>query len=224
MKKIIKIIFCFIILPFIFGCVTSAPRRAGDISGVTHDAAMLKVPANIDIMTFDGERVEIDYLPMYGFNIFRMTPGKHIILLRYSGLSADAAYDQKQMLYSPKVEVALNAEKKHEYLVRYEVPLVDLRFDKEIKSLTVWIEDAKTKTVVCAPVTSAAAAAKKNADEQQRQAASVPAESSGIKVLPPPQPSSGDDSRPPLEQLKRWWGKASASERGEFLKWSVMQK
>lgn len=213
MTNTIKYTLFALIFPFFFGCVTSAPRRACDINlGGDHAAAILKVPANLDIIAFDGERVEIDYMPMSGHSTFRMTPGKHNIILRYSGLSAGATYDQKQMLYSPKVETTFNAEKNHEYLIRHEVPAVDMKFDKEIKSLTVWIEDAKTKTVVGAPVTSGRAVAKKSASGPQKQTGSV---------LPE---SSGDDSRPPLEQLKRWWGKAGARERGEFLKWSVMQK
>lgn len=212
MRAILIVIFCCVITGCLTGCLTSSKHNIGRENLAPAAAATLKVPANIDIVAFDGERVEIDYMPMYGQSVFKMTPGKHNIILRYSGLSDGPTFDQKQMLYSPKVELALNAEKNHEYMICYKTPAVDMQFDKEIKSLTVWIKDAKTKTVVCAPATAGRIVVNKSDGGPQKQMTSVPAESSGVETLPP------------LEQLKHWWGKASERERGEFLKWSVMQK
>jgi uncharacterized protein YccT (UPF0319 family) len=191
MNNTFTIFFSFLLISgFATGCATVSERKNNALA----HAATLKVPASVEIVAVNGQKVRIDYIPACGDSVFRLIPGQHSIVLR----------SKTQSLPSSAIQLAFTAEKNREYAIGCKPPDAAGGTNKVTQSFIAWIEDTKSGKIV--------------SKYDGLAATVIPAANEKIPGV------DDKTTQSSLTQMKNLWEKASESERIEFLKWSVMQK
>lgn len=216
---------CLILL--LAGCSSITTYRTFDQPLLPDQVAVLWIPINLEPLDVDGHKTGPHFIPVSDRYKIELLPGAHTFVVRYSGLAGGPSSEQEEMINSPPVVVTLDAVPGHTYRLNYARAEIDRLLAKQATNINIGVEDItanpaivkqlnrgwQTRTVtICEPsVASAAAATSK-------------------PVVAPTMPAPASAAVPAtnhlavVEQLQHWWGQANASERGEFLKWTVQQK
>jgi len=196
--------------------------------------AKLEVPEDIDLIELDGE-VQKDYLLENLALTYDLRPGEHMVVYKYSGLwakvrqSDDADEPRAELVESELRQAKVNmvAGKSYAFnFVRPESRDQAQEFAKNFAAVLVTDEgsvvakDSRYVKPVNAPAEAAPAGQLATAFPNATVATGPAASTTGVAAIPAAPVSSMDAGLSRLDALKVLWGKSSAEEKKEFLRWA----
>lgn len=193
------------------------------------DSAIAKiyVPADIGVVRVD-EKSLFTLLPIKDRTELHVLPGMHKISLRYRAVW-DIGREDHTRITSDPVAKWLTVKAGHEYQVEHDTPKSRKsaeayvpNFDFQIRDLSA-PEGAETDVTVGSDAVAASIAAA-TTGMGDVSTGSTPNTTTKMENRAPDsaiitRKQSNGTARPPLDQLKYWWGQASDAERQGFRQW-----